>query len=284
MKEIPAKVTGDQYTAEEFTEGLSQENQNTVINSGQLLTESNQFQQTQAIHRIGNSSTFYKLDVVNSSPNNLVVNSGSSLINNQIDTYFEGLTVDFESVDTNTGFTTLNVNGLGSIDVVFSNGDPLTAGTIFPNLFNRCIYQDNQFIYAFSNATDQVYRNQLASEVVNEEGASLIGTTGQTVQSALGELQTAFTAGGYIIDGVLDRGYGVATVIHTPGPLTQIVTTKDSNFQTILVTLAIKFSGDRSEVGGYFVSSTPTSETYEIAQWNQSGNLILTNDINFLIF
>jgi hypothetical protein len=196
MLEIPPKVDGSQYTANEYTNGLSQENQNTVLNSGQLLTASNQHQQTQAISRFGSSATHYLLNTVDSTANNLRVFNGSGLLNSTISAYFNGLTVDVLLVlDNNPAAVTLNVNGLGAIPVVMPDGSPISTIVLFAGTYNRFVFLDSVFQWVPFNAYDNNFRREIASQTAGSEGSTLIGTTGQTLQEKLDSIISPVAGG-----------------------------------------------------------------------------------------
>ena len=186
MKEVPVKVTGSPYTAVEFTEGVSQESQNLVLNSGQTLDETNLHQMTQSVCRFG-SSKFQYLDN-GSTVNTYVVRSYIQIFdsNSFITQYFNGMTVTFKVPITNTGPSTLNVDGLGAVPIVNESSGPLDAERLSVPFYVTVVYSNNTFIIQKEVGADVILRNILQGT----GGAAYVNSaTGANVEARLNALE-----------------------------------------------------------------------------------------------
>ena len=124
MKFTPVKTTGDQLTAEEYNETPSQELQNAVLSTGQSLNEADEFQLGQTMSVYGSAGDFY----VDSGIVNAYILSPIN-IQQAPPAYTNGIRSRFVATTTNTGATTVNINGLG-IKNIKENGANLIAGRI----------------------------------------------------------------------------------------------------------------------------------------------------------
>lgn len=124
MKTVPIKNTGDQLTAEEFTEGTSQESQNAVLSTGQALNEADEFQLGKAMAVYGSAGDFY----IDSGIANSYVLSPIN-IQQAPPAYTNGLRARFVATNTNTGNTTVNLDGLGAKSIK-EGGAELISGRI----------------------------------------------------------------------------------------------------------------------------------------------------------
>lgn len=92
--------------------------------------------------------------------------------------YADGIVIYFIAANTNTGPSTINVNGLGPVAITRQDGTPLTAGQIVANQVTQIMYKGAGFLLLFSS--------------------SLIATTTQTQNISL-------TAGNYTLQ-LTDQG------------------------------------------------------------------------------
>lgn len=124
MKFVPRKDVGDPYTAVEFTEGLSQEAQNSVLSSGQALNDADEEQLAKAVAVYAGAGDFY----VDSGIVNAYVLSPVNL-QKAPPSYTNGLRARFVATNTNSSNSTVNLNGLGTKSIK-ENGVELVAGRI----------------------------------------------------------------------------------------------------------------------------------------------------------
>jgi len=182
---VPPKIPGDQLSATEYSDCTSQEAQNFVLDSGQALSGATDTQMIQAALRYQASGNEY----IDSGVSNSYVLS-SRIASLALDNYIDGMKVSFIATHTNTGAITVNVNGLGSKDVVFPGGGVVTTGTVATNKYITFIFDFSSDDFIFVASTDgqesdlNAYKAEIASEV-GPEGSTLVGYTNQTVKAGL---------------------------------------------------------------------------------------------------
>lgn len=123
MLPVPPKSTGQQYSATEFTDGVSQESQNFVASTGLALNGGDLTQMEQAALRYVSNGTEYS---DGGTANNYLLTPVVSGF--QVPDYFDGLIVRFHANATNStgsGASTVNVNSLGVKDIVRLDGSAL---------------------------------------------------------------------------------------------------------------------------------------------------------------
>ncbi len=135
MLEVPVKVPSGTYNSTEFSDGVSQECQNTIIDSGQTLNGSNLFQQKEAILRYSGAGQQY---VDSGGANTYVITSIQPSYNQT--SYVDGMIVNFVVGNTNTGTSTINVNALGVKPVVNIVGDPVGLQTLIGGFYTTLRY------------------------------------------------------------------------------------------------------------------------------------------------
>lgn len=108
MKTVPTKTPGNTYTADEFTNGVSQEAQNSILDSGQTLNASDLFQTSKAMSINAAGADFY---TDSGTPNTLVLTPIGA--RKSPPTYTSGQRICAFVGTTNTGATTVNVDGVG---------------------------------------------------------------------------------------------------------------------------------------------------------------------------
>ena len=181
---VPQKSTNDDLSANEYSLCTSLENQNAVLNSGQILGGPTD-QLTQAMLRYNASGNEY---IDSGAANAYVLNSRISTY--RIQSYIDGLKVNFLATHTNTGAITVNVNSLGVKDVVFPDGNPVTTGLLALNKYITFIYDlaSDEFIYVSStdgaDSDLDAYKAEIANQIV-PVGSSFVGYVGETVETAL---------------------------------------------------------------------------------------------------
>jgi hypothetical protein len=124
MSNLPDKVTGDTYQAAEFTE-FKNETQNSITSSGQTLA-SNSVQLKQAMTRYAGAGAGY---VDSGAADAYILGPNGSF--DAPTAYLNTMTARFVAGNTNTGASTVNVNGVG-VKNIKKNGyaDNLAAGDI----------------------------------------------------------------------------------------------------------------------------------------------------------
>lgn len=191
MKEIPIKTLGSEYSAQEFTEGVSQETQNFIRSTGRTLDEANEYQMVKSA--LDYASIWQYVDS-GSTTDTYVVQSanGNFTSESKITSYEDGSVVAFyisSAILPNSGLAaTLNVNNLGPKSIVGVDGNIPPTSSIVQFKWVLCVYDlsSDAFILMNPNATDVILRNILLPEQsVGIEGSRLIGHTGETVYDVL---------------------------------------------------------------------------------------------------
>jgi len=120
MKSVVTKTTGDTFSAVEFNEGSSQELQNSVLTSGQILNalDLNQLGKSMSIY--GSAGDFY---TDGGSANTYVLSPLGSPARQVSPTLITGLRVRFTAANANTGASTINLNAIGAIPLKENNID-----------------------------------------------------------------------------------------------------------------------------------------------------------------
>ena len=181
---VPQKSPDDQLSADEYSDGTSQENQNAVLNSGQVLGGPND-QLGQAMLRYNAAGNEY---IDSGAANAYILNS--RIVSYQLQAYIDGMKVNFLATHTNTGAITVNVNSLGVKDVVFPDGNPVTTGLLAQNKYITFIYDlaSDEFIYVSStdgaDSDLDAYKAEIANQIA-PVGSSFVGYVGETVETAL---------------------------------------------------------------------------------------------------
>jgi hypothetical protein len=70
--------------------------------------------------------------------------------------YTDGIVIYWIPSNTNTGASTINVNGLGPVDIVNQNGDPLTSNQLVANQVATIMYVSGQFLLISSGIAPSV--------------------------------------------------------------------------------------------------------------------------------
>jgi hypothetical protein len=131
MQNIPTKNTGDSLTAAEFND-IPDELENAITSAGITLSGADVTQLAKAIaHYVGNSSFYTDTGVADAYVATVI---GT---NKAPPAYVDGMVVEFKIGNTNTGASTINVDGLGvkNITGTAAAGD-LTAGNFIKLRFN----------------------------------------------------------------------------------------------------------------------------------------------------
>lgn len=169
MKAVPVKVDTNTLSVDEFNKGSSQELQNTVLESGQALTESDltQLGKAMAIYAAGGdyytdggAVNAYVLTVVGSKK------SPPAL--------FDGMKLKFVAGNTNTGASTVNPAGLGPT-AIEENGVALIAGRVVAGEIIELSYIDAnssfELVNAFPGIDDQATGVEM---VVTDAGVEMV--------------------------------------------------------------------------------------------------------------
>ncbi len=124
MRSVPSKSTSDTYTAEEFNELMSQELQNAVLESGQTLDAGDLTQLGKALAIYGAAGDFYTDG--GAADAYVLTPQGTR---QAPPTLIDGMRVRFIAGNTNTGASTVNVNGIG-VTAIEQGGSALVGGEI----------------------------------------------------------------------------------------------------------------------------------------------------------
>lgn len=135
----PPPGASTQYSAEEFNEGLSFENQNTVESSGQTLDAGDQFQQAKAIATYAARGDYYT-DTGAADAYVLTPQGAMQAPWN----YALGMRVRFAPANANTGASTINVGGVGA-STITKGGDALTGGELLAGVLYTLVYNGTSF-------------------------------------------------------------------------------------------------------------------------------------------
>jgi hypothetical protein len=134
MQEIPTKSTGDQLTASEFN-NIPDELENAIQSTDITLSGGDRFQLSKAVSDYSASGAFY---TDGGSADTYVL---SPIANKKgITKYFSGTRVSCIAANTNTGASTVNVNGLGVKNIVDINGNALIANEILAGRIIELVY------------------------------------------------------------------------------------------------------------------------------------------------
>ena len=127
--------------------------------------------------------------------------------------------VQFLATHTNTGAISVNANALGLKTVVLPDGSAVPTGAVGLHNYITFTYDlsSDKFIYVSSTSgaeTDlNAYKAELASQV-NPVGTTLVGYTGETVETSLNSRPTSSELGattGAALIGKKDTGVNVGT-------------------------------------------------------------------------
>lgn len=120
--------------------GFKNENNNLIQSTNQILNTSNNNQTSLAVAIYSARGDYY-------TDTGLADNYILSVIPNQtpLNTYYEGMRVSFIPANTNTGPSTVNINGIGSADIVTETQDPLPASALVAGIYTSMFYDGTQF-------------------------------------------------------------------------------------------------------------------------------------------
>jgi hypothetical protein len=130
MRDIATKVTGNNLTADEFND-IPTELENAITSAGITLSGADLSQLPKAIaHYVGNASFYTDTGVADAYVGTAIGTNHSP------PAYVDGMDVEFKVGNTNTGASTINVDGLGVKNITGS----ATAGTLITGDFVRLRY------------------------------------------------------------------------------------------------------------------------------------------------
>lgn len=104
--------------------------------------------------------------------------------------YATGMTIDMYTTNTNTGASTVNVNGLGVKNILDSAGSALAAGAIVAGIANVLKYDGSAFrlqatVSTTVPANSSVTTDKLASTIYASEAEAIAGTDNEKLMTAL---------------------------------------------------------------------------------------------------
>lgn len=263
MKFTPVKTTGDTLTAEEYNETPSQELQNSVLSSGQPLVETDEFQLGQAMAVYGSAGDFY----TDSGIANTYVLSPINL--QQVPpAYTNGLRARFVATNTNTGNTTVNLNGLGAKSIK-EGGAELVSGRIVAGEIIEISFltASDEFELISSGVVKAVIGgNSITVDATDPANPIVNADDATTDQKGVVEKSTsAENIAGVAVDKYPDV-VGVKEMIDTHAaagnPFDQdLNTTDDPTFGEITATIGINLGG---------VAAANLLDDYEEGSWTPS--------------
>lgn len=143
MSNLPDKVTGDSYTAAEFTE-FKNEVQNAIASSGQALASSS-VQLQQALARYASNSIFY----TDSGSGNVYSLTRDTYTTPSV--YEDGMCVFFVATHTNTATASVTLNALGVKSIKKNNWNNFVAsGDIISGRLYQLVYKESQNAFNIS--------------------------------------------------------------------------------------------------------------------------------------
>ena len=193
MREVSEKQTGSSYSADEFTNGVSQESQNFIRNTSRTLDSNDRNQMTKSA--LDYSTSSYYLDAGSTVDAYVVTAANSNLTGNaKYTAYRDAMIVTFfisSDIDANSGATpTLNVNNIGPRNFTLPDGSNPPPGTIIRFKTLTCIYNAtaDAFVLMDPVGSDLLLRLQLENTIPPLEGSRFIGHTATTVYNELNRL------------------------------------------------------------------------------------------------
>ena len=154
MRDVPIKNPGDQYTSEEFNQLPLQELKNAVTDTGITLSTSDFHQLSKSISNYVAGGDYYTdSGVSNAYVLNVIGSKRAPTI------YFDGLRVRFRVGNTNTGASTVNVNGLGVTSIKkYGGGADVEPGDLVANTIVELTYIDSLAVFELISVESQIIR------------------------------------------------------------------------------------------------------------------------------
>lgn len=172
MQNLSGKLTGGSLTAAEWNQ-LPSEIQNIILSTGITLSSGDLNQLGKALSEIASAADFYIQSSGATNNYTLVTPAGRQ----QAPRYTNGMRIRWFSGFTNTGASTVNVNGLGARNLLGPEGGSLEAGSIISGQPVEAYYHESSttFRVALSN-----FNNLTSDEITNNSSVA-----GSTVTDAL---------------------------------------------------------------------------------------------------
>lgn len=187
----------------------------------------------------------------------------------------EALPVYFMASNSNTGASTINVDG-NDIDLVYQNGVDLNSGAIISGNVYWCLYSSSLSSFVLMNPSiNYSGLNYIESVVPSESGISIINVEPQTITSI------TLTKGKWLASGsggfYTNNNAGVGAIVlglsYTDSDFEGTTTGVDNNFPTTCINGLACYGHQWQNVTtgvGYFSVDTDT-ELYLICQANLTG-------------
>lgn len=112
--------------------------------------------------------------------------------------YVAGMSFRIKAANSNTGATTLNVNGLGTKDVARHDGSVLLDSDIISGAMDEYIYDGTKFLMPGANATPALKRAltlYVNGAIGNDSNDGISNTSGHALASIQGAVNRAFSYG-----------------------------------------------------------------------------------------
>lgn len=206
MEDLNDKITGNNLTADEWNQ-VPSEIQNVIEESAIILSSGDVTQQLQAIYNISRRASMFSDS--SGAVNSIILTTVDSQPATE---YRIGMRVDFSPNFTNTGPVTIDVDGLGSKNVVAQfGGGVLTGGEI--SGFTTLIYDGTDFFIYVSLgvlSANKVYANNTSVEFRDQGDTTDVGVVSLNSSDELDVGDIAYNT----------NIVGLAMSITTPGIMT----------------------------------------------------------------
>ncbi len=241
------------------------------------------------ITQVQNASLIYGVD------SSVSANTITAALSPALTSYVAGQTVYIKAANTNTGATTINLNGLGSKNVTFGNGGAIGAGDIVsggiailqydgtqfqlknPGTadFSATAIQNNSYIYATDTGSANAYVCALTPAIASySAGLGILlkiannNTTASTINvNGLGTKNITYVSGSAIVSGDLLSG-GIAHLVYDGtqfqllDPATVVTSASTYATKTGVLNQSYVYAADSGSANAYVVTLSPVPGSY----------------------
>lgn len=150
MQQLNDKIPGSTLTADEWNEAM-EELQNVITDAGQALDGGDLTQVAKAIIIAATAGSLYEDS--GAADAYVLARAGGNNLENPI-SLFDGMRVDFEPTNNNTGASTVNINSLGVTDIQHYNGKALQANDLVVGLRISMYYDSSATAFKILGAAN----------------------------------------------------------------------------------------------------------------------------------
>jgi len=235
MQKTALKQTGDVYGVDEFNNTISQELQSVVSNTDQTFDPGDSEQLAQGVVKTASAILEYN----DSGTTNSYVLTKIGFI--ALPFYVEGMTCIFKVVNTNTGASTVNVDGLGVAPLMDGNGNDLLGGELVADLSAEIIYLNNVFVLVNESTTDAALAVDFSDDTPGSEGSKLIGHTNESLYNVLPRAfgRVSEASGVY----TLENSYNITSISKSSTGVVDITFDEDMSTATYNTLLLLEDNG-----------------------------------------